>query len=101
MHSSAHSSFAGVGLAVLGDGQGTVPRGTTHCIGCPVTWESRLGRLGVPAAAVRTLPEALAAAQDVIVRAGHYRLVASPVHVVGYHPDYRPPPRLGEHGAPD
>ena len=64
-------------------------------------WESRLGRLGVPAAAVRTLPEALAAAQDVIVRAGHYRLVASPVHVVGYHPDYRPPPRLGEHGAPD
>jgi CoA:oxalate CoA-transferase len=50
---------------------------------------------------MRTLPEALAAAQDVIVRAGHYRLVASPVHVVGFHPDYRPPPRLGEHGAPD
>jgi len=60
-------------------------------------WESRLRRLGVPAAAVRTLPEALAAAPDVIVTAGRYRLVGSPVRVAGYHPDYRPPPALGQH----
>jgi len=65
-----------------------------------MAWESRLRRLGVPAAVVRTLPEALAAAPDVIVTAGHFRLVGSPVHVAGYDPDYRPPPRLGEHGTP-
>jgi crotonobetainyl-CoA:carnitine CoA-transferase CaiB-like acyl-CoA transferase len=64
-----------------------------------VTWESRLRPLGVPAAAVRTLPEALAAAPDAIVTAGRFRLVGSPVHVAGYRPDYRPPPRLGEHGG--
>src|SRR6266567_3087979 len=66
-----------------------------------IAWESRLRRLGVPAAAVRTLPEALAAAPDVIVTAGRFRLVGSPVHVAGYHPDYQPPPRLGEQGTPD
>jgi CoA:oxalate CoA-transferase len=66
-----------------------------------IAWESRLRRLGVPAAAVRTLPEALAAAPEAIVTAGRFRLVASPVHVAGYDPDYRPPPRLGEHGAAD
>ena len=65
-----------------------------------MAWEIRLRRLGVPAAAVRTLPEALAAAPDVIVTAGGYRLVGSPVHLAGYAPDYRPPPRLGEHGVP-
>ena len=64
-----------------------------------LAWESRLRRLGVPAAAVRTLPEALAAAPDVIVTAGRFRLVGSPVHVAGYDPAYRPPPRLGEHGG--
>jgi crotonobetainyl-CoA:carnitine CoA-transferase CaiB-like acyl-CoA transferase len=62
-------------------------------------WESRLRPLGVPAAAVRTLPEALAAAPDAIVSAGPLRLVASPVRVAGHDPDYRPPPRLGEHGG--
>jgi crotonobetainyl-CoA:carnitine CoA-transferase CaiB-like acyl-CoA transferase len=62
-------------------------------------WESRLRALGIPAAAVRTLPEALAAAPDVIVTAGCFRLVGSPVRVAGYDPDYRPPPRLGEHGG--
>lgn len=33
------------------------------------------------------------------MRAGGFRLVGSPVRVAGYEPDYRPPPRLGEHGA--
>lgn len=61
-------------------------------------WEARLRPLGVPAAAVRTLPEALLAAPEVIVKAGGYRLVGSPVRVAGYEPDYGPPPRLGEHG---
>jgi CoA:oxalate CoA-transferase len=62
-------------------------------------WEARLRPLGVPAAAVRTLPEALAAAPGAIVTAGGFRLVGSPVRIAGYHPDYRPPPRLGEHAA--
>jgi CoA:oxalate CoA-transferase len=59
-------------------------------------WESRLRPLGVPAAAVRTLPEALAASPELIVAAGDLRLVGSPIRVRGYTPDYRPPPRLGE-----
>jgi crotonobetainyl-CoA:carnitine CoA-transferase CaiB-like acyl-CoA transferase len=63
-------------------------------------WESRLRPLGVPVAAVRTLPEALAAAPDAIVTAGTFRLVRSPVRVTGYDPDYGPPPRLGEHDSP-
>jgi CoA:oxalate CoA-transferase len=60
-------------------------------------WESRLRRLGVPAAAVRTLPEALKAASEIIVSAGDFRLVGNPIRVSGYRPDYRPPPELGEH----
>jgi CoA:oxalate CoA-transferase len=60
------------------------------------SWETRLRRLGVPASAVRTLPEALAAAPDAIVTAGRFRLVGSPVRVTGYRPEYRPPPRLGQ-----
>jgi CoA:oxalate CoA-transferase len=59
-------------------------------------WESRLRPLGVPAAAVRTLPEALRATPEVIVTAGDLRLVGSPIRVAGYRPRYRPPPRLGE-----
>jgi crotonobetainyl-CoA:carnitine CoA-transferase CaiB-like acyl-CoA transferase len=62
-------------------------------------WESRLRPLGVPAAAVRALPEALAAAPDAIVTAGTFRLVGSPVRVAGHDPGYGPPPRLGEHGG--
>jgi len=58
-------------------------------------WEARLRPLGVPAAAVRTLPEALDAAPEVVVTAGEYRLVGSPVRVAGYEPAYRPAPRLG------
>ena len=60
-------------------------------------WEARLRPLGIPAAAVRTLPEALAATPEVVVTAGDFRLVRSPIRVAGYEPEYRPPPRLGEH----
>ena len=57
-------------------------------------WERRLRPLGVPAAAVRTLPEALKATPEVVVTAGDFRLVGSPIHISGYEPDYRPPPKL-------
>jgi len=63
-----------------------------------VAWERRLRPLGVPAAAVRTLGEALAATPEMIVTAGDFRLVASPIHIPGYNPAYGPPPRLDEHG---
>jgi crotonobetainyl-CoA:carnitine CoA-transferase CaiB-like acyl-CoA transferase len=59
-------------------------------------WERRLRPLGVPAAAVRTLPEALNATPEVVVTAGDFRLVGNPIRVSGYRPDYRPPPELGE-----
>ena len=59
-------------------------------------WEGRLRPLGVPAAAVRTLPEALETTPEVVVKAGDYRLVGSPIRVSGYEPDYRPPPELNE-----
>lgn len=59
-----------------------------------VSWEQRLRPLGVPAAAVRTLPEALEATPEVVVQAGDSRLVGSPIRVSGYEPDYRPPPKL-------
>jgi CoA:oxalate CoA-transferase len=61
-------------------------------------WEARLRPLGIPAAAVRTLPEALDATPEAVVSAGDYRLVGSSIRVDGYQPDYRPPPLLGEHG---
>lgn len=64
-----------------------------------VGWESRLRPLGVPVAAVRTLPEALAATPEMVVSAGDFRLVGSPIRVHGYQPTYGPPPRLGEHAA--
>jgi crotonobetainyl-CoA:carnitine CoA-transferase CaiB-like acyl-CoA transferase len=57
-------------------------------------WEARLRPLGVPAAAVRTLPEALEATPEMVVTAGDFRLVGSPVRVAGFQPDYRPPPEL-------
>jgi CoA:oxalate CoA-transferase len=63
------------------------------------SWEARLRPLRIPVAAVRTLPEALEATPDVIVTAGDFRLVGSPIHVDGYEPDYRPPPNLDEHAA--
>ncbi|MEZ0052458.1 CoA:oxalate CoA-transferase [Mycobacterium sp. MAA66] len=58
-------------------------------------WEARLKPLGIPAAAVRTLPEALDARPEAVVKAGPYRLVGSSIRVDGYVPDYRPPPLLG------
>lgn len=61
-------------------------------------WEARLKPLGIPAAAVRTLPEALDALPDSVVSAGEYRLVGSSIQIDGYRPDYRRPPVLGEHG---
>ncbi|MFN8227076.1 MAG: CoA transferase [Mycobacterium sp.] len=61
-------------------------------------WEARLGPLGIPVAAVRTLAEALDALPELVVSAGDYRLVGSSIKVDGYTPDYRPPPALGEHG---
>jgi CoA:oxalate CoA-transferase len=60
-------------------------------------WEERLRPLGIPAAAVRTLPEALGVTPEVVVTAGEYELVRSPIRVVGYQPEYGPPPKLGEH----
>ncbi|WP_102142039.1 CaiB/BaiF CoA transferase family protein [Mycobacterium hubeiense] len=61
-------------------------------------WESRLRPLGIPVAAVRTLPQALDATPEAVVTAGDFRLVGSPIRVSGYKPEYRPPPRLDEHG---
>lgn len=62
-------------------------------------WEARLRPLGIPAAAVREMPEALEASPEAVVTAGEYRLVGSPVRIPGYEPSYGPPPRLGEHGG--
>jgi CoA:oxalate CoA-transferase len=59
-------------------------------------WQCRLQPLGVPAAAVRSLPEALKATPEMIVDSGSFRLVGSPIRVAGYTPDYGPPPQLGE-----
>ena len=58
------------------------------------SWEARLRPLGVPTAAVRTLPEALQATPEIVVTAGDFRLVGNPIRVDGYQPDYRPPPKL-------
>ncbi|HET8992743.1 MAG TPA: CoA transferase [Rhodococcus sp. (in: high G+C Gram-positive bacteria)] len=62
-------------------------------------WESRLRPLGVPAAAVRSLPDALGATPSMVVEAGDFRLVGSPIRIDGYEPEYGAPPRLGEHGT--
>ncbi|WP_241385096.1 CaiB/BaiF CoA transferase family protein [Rhodococcus sp. CH91] len=60
-------------------------------------WEARLRSRGVPAAAVRSLPAALEATPEMVVTAGDFRLVGSPIRVQGYEPRYGPPPKLGEH----
>ncbi|MFL0178171.1 MULTISPECIES: CaiB/BaiF CoA transferase family protein [unclassified Mycobacterium] len=57
-------------------------------------WEARLRPLGIPAAAVRTLPEALKEHPEMIVTAGEFRLIGSPIRIAGYQPAYRPPPML-------
>ncbi|MGV0746021.1 CaiB/BaiF CoA transferase family protein [Mycolicibacterium sp. XJ870] len=61
-----------------------------------IGWEARLKPLGIPAAAVRTLPEALTDTPEALVTAGEFRLVGSPIHVEGYTPDYRPAPAFDE-----
>ncbi len=58
-------------------------------------WETRLTARGIPAAAVRTLPEALDRNPDSVVTAGRYRLVGCPIRIDGHTPDYRPAPALG------
>lgn len=60
-------------------------------------WEARLRPLGIPSAAVRSLPDALEATPEVVVSAGEFRLVASPIRVSGYEPEYRPAPAFDEH----
>ncbi|WP_280243718.1 CaiB/BaiF CoA transferase family protein [Nocardia abscessus] len=64
-----------------------------------IGWEARLRPLGIPAAAVRDLPEALEASPEAVVTAGEFRLVGSPIRIAGYEPQYAPPPRLGQHGG--
>ncbi|GAB89708.1 CaiB/BaiF CoA transferase family protein [Gordonia rhizosphera] len=59
-------------------------------------WEKRLKPLGVPVAAVRSLPEALAETPEVVVEAGGFRTVRCPIRVSDFEPDYRPAPALGE-----
>ncbi|WP_255060494.1 CaiB/BaiF CoA transferase family protein [Mycolicibacterium arenosum] len=62
-------------------------------------WEARLRPLGIPAAAVRSLPEALEETPEVVVTAGDQKLIGSPIKVAGYVPEYRPAPVLDEYSA--
>ena len=62
-------------------------------------WEARLRPLGIPAAAVRSLPDALAATPEAVVTAGDMRLVGGSIKVAGYVPEYRPAPLLDEFSA--
>jgi crotonobetainyl-CoA:carnitine CoA-transferase CaiB-like acyl-CoA transferase len=64
-----------------------------------VGWEARLRPLGIPAAAVRSLAEALKATPGAIVTAGDHRLIGSPVKVSGYKPVYRAAPRFDEYSS--
>lgn len=64
-----------------------------------VNWQERLRPLGLPVAAVRTLPEALQATPEALVTAGSFRLVGSPIKIAGYEPEYRPAPALDEHAG--
>lgn len=62
-----------------------------------VGWENRLRPLGIPVSAVRTLPEALVATPEVVITAGRFQQVGSPIRIAGYEPEYRPAPDLDEH----
>ncbi|ORV83529.1 CaiB/BaiF CoA transferase family protein [Mycolicibacterium iranicum] len=64
-----------------------------------LNWQERLRPLGLPVAAVRTLPEALQATPEALVTAGAFRLVGSPIRIAGYEPEYRPAPALDEHAG--
>ncbi|WP_419229578.1 CaiB/BaiF CoA transferase family protein [Gordonia sp. CPCC 205515] len=59
-------------------------------------WEKRLKPLGIPVAAVRTMPEALEETPSAIVESGDFRTVRCPIGIDGYTPDYRSAPALGE-----
>jgi CoA:oxalate CoA-transferase len=61
-------------------------------------WEARLRAAGVPAAAVRTLPDALERADASLITAGGFRLVGGAIRVDGYQPAYGAAPALGQHG---
>ena len=54
----------------------------------PTGWEARLRAAGVPAVAVRTLPDALARADASLITAGGFRLVGGAMRVDGYEPSY-------------
>jgi hypothetical protein len=41
----------------------------------------------------------LEATPEMVVTAGDFRLVGSPIRIAGYEPDYRPAPALNEHGG--
>ncbi len=62
-------------------------------------WEARLRPLGIPAAAVRSLPDALEATPEAIITAGDMRLVGGSIKVAGYEPRYRPAPLLDEYST--
>lgn len=62
-------------------------------------WEARLAPLGIPAAAVRSLPEALEATPEAIVTAGDLRFVGSPIRIAGFQPEYRAAPKLDENAV--
>ncbi|WP_306320025.1 MULTISPECIES: CaiB/BaiF CoA-transferase family protein [unclassified Streptomyces] len=98
---------AGIGEAAFATMQGRAARrddviaAVTKALAADTAerWEARLGPLNVPAAAVRTLPEALGRTPRAVIEAGEFRLVGSPVRITGYEPSYGAPPRLGEHGV--
>ncbi|OBH05940.1 hypothetical protein A5695_06820 [Mycobacterium sp. E1747] len=62
----------------------------------PAASPRRIAAACMVGTAVRSLPEALEATPEIIITAGDFRLVGSPIHVSGYDPDYRPPPELPE-----
>ncbi|MBI1965682.1 MAG: methylmalonyl Co-A mutase-associated GTPase MeaB [Betaproteobacteria bacterium] len=71
------------------------------------SWAARLAPLGVVAAPIETLEQALgselARERDMIVEigcaGGTIRAVGNPVKITGMRQEYRPPPLLGEHNA--
>jgi CoA:oxalate CoA-transferase len=97
---AAISGFASMAERVARRDEVLAVVGATLLTDSAASWEDRLRPLGVPAVAVRTLPEALERYPDAVEETGGYRLVASPVRVDGYDPAYGPPPHLGEHGNP-
>jgi CoA:oxalate CoA-transferase len=81
------------GAARRGAGRGDPGAGRRHRrgLGGPAA------PLGVPAAAVRTLPEALAATPEADRDGRRLPAGRSPIRVAGYEPDYGPPPRGDPH----